>query len=375
MHMQVSRLREALTLLQPAVPKKTSIVILKNVLLKEGKAAATNLETAVIIDLPEVTETCLVPFEQVSEVVKLIPGTDEISIEVGKNLIRLEWPGGKASYPTADAIDFPELNKFDAPVIMGDVNGDALIHALAPMVKYAATEESRPILKAVHLFLGEKVAAAAADGFRLVYQELPMSLGKEGTISIETGTIDILDYLWKRIPYIAPEGKTFFEKVTAPRKMTVGIGDEGGSVHTWVGFRYSRMKVIAKLVIGSPPNILSLIPKPTNSVKILAQPFKQAVMRAKDIASSSSDIIRLKWTESEMDIYAVTAEMGEISTVIPCVSSDGPGKVGLSVKYLLEYLNGKEGLVTFGQAAGTGPVLFELSNAPTTLIMPMMVQW
>jgi hypothetical protein len=46
MHMQVARLRETLTLLQPAVPKKPSIVILKNILFKEGQAAATNLETA-----------------------------------------------------------------------------------------------------------------------------------------------------------------------------------------------------------------------------------------------------------------------------------------------------------------------------------------
>ncbi|MFH1031086.1 MAG: hypothetical protein V1767_00745 [Chloroflexota bacterium] len=378
MLIKVEKLRNALKMLEPAISKRTTIPITQSVLLKEGKIMATDLETAVIINLDEATEPCLLPFDSVFKIINLIPGTDDLNIEVGKKEVNLSWNGGKASYPTADFRDYPEIEKFDAPVIYGDINGNVLINAISPMVKYAAKETSRPILCAVHLLLGEKVIAAAADGFRLVYQELPISLGKkDDTISLNLRTIQILEHAWKLDPVTAPAGKTIFDIATAQRKMTIGIGNAKTEAHQWTGFRFGNVKILATLVAGTPPAFAGLIPKTTVTVKVMASSLKQATMRTKDVAVAGSDIVRLKWTDKEMDVYAKKEEMGEVSASIPIYAVDGPGHVAINVKYLLEYLGGKEGLVTMGMAnnTGTGPILFEHAGAPATVLMSMLVAW
>jgi hypothetical protein len=45
------------------------------------------------------------------------------------------------------------------------------------------------------------------------------------------------------------------------------------------------------------------------------------------------------------------------------------------VKYLLEYLEGKEGVVTLGKESVSSPALFHYGSKPIVAIMPMQVQW
>ena len=375
MQMRVSRLRETLKLIEPAVPRKPSLAILKSILLKDGKAIATDLNTAVICDLPEATETCLIPFDPVMKVIDLVPGTEDSTIEVSGNNIKLSWPGGKAGYPTANPLDFPDVNKKDPPIVVGEVDGNTLVNNIYPMRVYAATEESRPVLKAVHLFFGEKMTAFAADGFRMVYQTFPVSFGVEGHISIDTSTIEILEYLWRKAPYIAPLSHTLIGALVAKRQMTMGVGNGGTEQFQWVGFKFGRVKVLANLVVGTPPDYKQLIPTPTNKVKVMGTEFKQAILRTRDIAKANSDIVRLKWTENEMDVYASSEEMGEVEATIPVEAMDGPGHIALNIKYLSEYLEKKEGVVIFGTTNEKSPIMLNHGSDPTILLMPMAVTW
>ncbi|GAH39404.1 unnamed protein product, partial [marine sediment metagenome] len=52
MDIQVARFRQTLELLKPAVARNSKIKSLGSVLLKDGKAIATNLETMVITAVP-----------------------------------------------------------------------------------------------------------------------------------------------------------------------------------------------------------------------------------------------------------------------------------------------------------------------------------
>ena len=53
MQVKVAKLREVMGLLEPVVPGKTTLPILHNVLLKDGKAIAGDMEAFVLVDLPE----------------------------------------------------------------------------------------------------------------------------------------------------------------------------------------------------------------------------------------------------------------------------------------------------------------------------------
>ncbi|MBI4339654.1 MAG: hypothetical protein HY680_06840, partial [Chloroflexi bacterium] len=53
MQIQVETLRHSLKLLQPVVPKKTSLPAAQHVLVGEGRAVANDLEIAVALEVPE----------------------------------------------------------------------------------------------------------------------------------------------------------------------------------------------------------------------------------------------------------------------------------------------------------------------------------
>ena len=47
----------------------------------------------------------------------------------------------------------------------------------------------------------------------------------------------------------------------------------------------------------------------------------------------------------------------------------------MNIGYLLEYLRGKQGLVTMGVKTERDPILFTHGPSPLVVIMPMFVQW
>ena len=80
MEIQVSKLRELMELLKPAVPKKSALPITAYISVGNGKAVATDLETMVIADLPEAQEPMLLPFASLAEMIKYVPGNEALTI-------------------------------------------------------------------------------------------------------------------------------------------------------------------------------------------------------------------------------------------------------------------------------------------------------
>jgi hypothetical protein len=76
-----------------------------------------------------------------------------------------------------------------------------------------------------------------------------------------------------------------------------------------------------------------------------------------------------------MTVSAQSLEKGQVSAEIPVQPGSSPGRVALNVKYLLDYLEGKEGLITLGKEEGSSPALFHYGSRPIVAIMPMNVQW
>lgn len=224
MQMRVERLRETLKLLGPAVPGKPTLPILKNILLREGKAVSTDLENTIVIDFPEATEHCLLPYREINELLDITPGNLDVNIEAVKGTVKLTWPGGKASYPVAKVSEYPDVDNKPVPELTAEVDGTALVEGLTEVAPYAATDGSRPVLNGVTIYLGEKVSLAAADAFRLVYRVLPFSFGEKGTVIIPLNTVKLLAHLWKHTPVVAQVKGSFIERALARRLLTLAVG-------------------------------------------------------------------------------------------------------------------------------------------------------
>jgi len=135
--------------------------------------------------------------------------------------------------------------------------------------------------------------------------------------------------------------------------------------------------VVINLILGKPPEWLALIPKaePVLQSQIFTPQLEAAAKRVRTIAKDGSDIIRLEFADGKLKVSA-KGDAQEISATMDTLHTQGePGRTALNQKYLLDYLNGKQGIVTFSKYTDAGPVVFEYQKSPRVLIMPMQVQW
>jgi len=398
MHIQVLKLRNALGLLEGLTSpggrvaakavktgkgrgrKSTAVKepdwpILRNVLLQDGQAIATDLELGVMVDLPEVVGQYLLPFKQVSKLLAYVPGNDEVTIEMLGRSLSLAWPDGSASFEADDPKDYPVIPQMK-PVIKHEISADLLVPSLVAMLDYCAESNERPVLSGVSLFLGDQLEIAAGDGFRMAYKTLPASLPPgDGlkTVILPAKAIDILEHLWRKAPRPVPNDgsiQSVVDMVTNKGLMQVEISP------ILFKAQFGIVTLLVKTIQGTPPNFKTLIPTTAeqNEVQLIAPDLDRALGRLAISAKEGIGAVRMLWDNGKMKLSA-EAGANNVETTIPVHTPNGSGRIAVHIKYLQEYIKGKTGLVTIKITTPTSPVVFRYSQAPLVAIMPMQATW
>ena len=350
----------------PALP------VLSNVLLRDGKAMATDMETAVTVDLPEATGECLLPFDKVTKLLRYVNGNDELKIEMGRRIVTLSWSEGKAALETESADDYPQLPQIE-PAIRCSLLGDMLVPNLLSMLDYCATESSRPVLQGVSLFLGEPLEVAAGDGYRMAYKPLALSLSPaEGikTVVIPSRAVATLGHVWSKAPRPPITEGSIADLVATKGKIELEIS----STLLRVGF--GVVSLLVRTVAGTPPSFKQLIPAdPPCKVQFYAPDFEVSLRRLMGTARDGNGAVRMVWADGSMALSTEDKGLGNIEVSMPAQALNGAGRIAINMKYLQEYIKGKSGLVTMGVTTVSGPALFRHSSSPLVVIMPMNVSW
>ena len=373
MQIQVRRLRELLELLKPAVPKKPTIEALSNILLNDGKAMASDLESAVILDLPEAKEACLVPLDAVIKLLKYVPGNEEITLGRKRGWLNLTWPGGKSSYQVPGAEDYPTIPQVE-PKASGSLDGDSLVSALTSVVGYCSSEESRPILSGVTVFLGEDLEVIAADGFRMAYQTLPDAFPASERVIIPAKAVYLLDHLWRKTSKPVQAGAvdaSLVEIITRKRQLDLALGDE------LLSLSLGEATIVTRTIQGEPPDykqLMALQEVPVVQATVFAPEVERAVRRIKPVAEKGNGAARLILSEDSITVSAKNDEQ-QVEAEVPTVTTQGTGRVAVNAGYLLDYLQGKDGILTVELRSGTAPVSLRHKSSPLVFIMPMQVDW
>lgn len=372
MQLKVATLRETLGLVKTVVPKKPTLTVLKYVLIKDGKLTATDLEARVILDLPGSDGACLLPFNEVSNLLKYVPAAEDLSIERKRGSLKLSWSDGSASYEDINPEDYPPLPEFK-PELQGIIDGDDLVKALSAAVSYCATEEDRPVLNGVTLTFGEVAAEIfAGDGFRMSCQTVPLSLPGEATSIIPRKTVQLLAYLWEKTPRNGTAGTdSIVSLVTSKKKLDIALNS------TVMKLEAGKATIITKLTQGKPPDWWHLVAKekPAVELDVIASEFERAARRVSQVAKDSDEIVRLVADEKSLVVSAKGEKQG-VEVAVSLVSSKGtPGKVAINFRYLLDYLQGKDGVVSIGIYDTSKPVSFKHRISPLVIVMPMFVKW
>ncbi len=367
MQTRVSRLRDVLKVLQPIVPKRPNLDVLGYVLLEDGEASATDLSIRADIEYPEVEGRYLIPWHQVFEMLKHVPGDEKLTIEQGRKRLKLTWESGKATFDSLEPEDFPGRPHVEENVAI-DFDGDKLVGAMMSVIDYCAVEDKRPILGCVNMSISDAVEIAAADGFSLAIQTLPVALPVQDNINIPSDTVRILDHLWGKLPPSAPLREDLILQILNKRIIRI-IHDKEK-----IMFKFGVVTMRAALTEGTFPNYHQLVPQePPMSVRFFAQDLERAVLSVKLLSKDSKELVRLEWDAKHMKVSASGGDKlsGEVENTIGVSTDNYPGMIAFDQMRLLKYLAGKEGLVVMGVTSRQGGVLFQYSGAPVVVLMPM----
>ena len=374
MQMRVDRLREVLQLAQPLIPKKTTLPVLKNVLLKDGKALATDMDIALAVDFPEADGVCLIPQEPVLSLLKYVMGTETLTITASKKEgLNLSWDdgNGQASYDAVDPKEYPTVPVSVDAQAKGTVDGERFVKALVSVAKYCSHDSSRPVLNGVAMTFGENMELAAGDGFRMAYHILPLPFPSEEKAIVRGDFVDILSEIWRKAPPAPTPGNGLVANVMGKRPLELAVS------HLALYASFGKVLLVCKLTAGTAPNFSQLVPKePSHHVLVYAPDLERAVLRVKQVAKEGAGIVRLLWEEDRMTVSAKGKDSGSIQAMVPVQITGEPSRIAFNVNYLLGYLKGRQGMVKISVVDRKSPAIFKNgAHGPLIVIMPMFAEW
>lgn len=374
MKIRVSRLRGCLELFKPVVPRKSNVPAIRYVLVKDGYMRAGDLENEVSLKIPEADgQNMLLAYQSLAEMLKFIPGDLFVAIESKDKHVTVTWKDGIATLPTVSTEDYP-LSMQRIPRVEADIDGDTFTEALKDAAVYTATENPRPVLTGVAVILGNSVQFCGADGFRSTYESTGISFPDERTIIVRPETVKILGELWKHAPGKPAEKASFIEQMASARMLKFGVWEDG--VNGYFSARFANVTLCSKLISGTYPDLLALYNGFKEPVKatFFGPDLLRAVKQVSKTAAEHVGAVRLEWTEETMSVSAGDKE-NMIRLSIPIMEGANPGRIGINSEYLVNYLEGKDGMITMGTVNDRSPAIFHYGRRPIVAIMPLFIKW
>ena len=372
MEIQVLKFRNALGLLDSVIPKKSKVAILTNVHLKNGQIIATDSNKAVAIEMPEVQGECLLPYYELTKLLKYVPGHEEVRIEQDGGKIQLTWTDGKVTYPARPIEDYPALPQMANVQIKQTINGEHFVGGLLSVAGYCASEDDkRPILQGVTVLLGDQIDVMASDGFRLATTRLPVSIppvNDTKSVIIPQETVYLLGELWKRAPRNNRDGASVVDLVLPKTDLELDVDASK------VKMRFGIVSLCSRRIEGTPPNYHQLVPDYEPSVQLYGPDLELALRRVQIPVKEGKAILRMVWDAGAMMLSADSEDAGNIEVKFPA-QTFSPGKFAVEYPFLLDYVRGKAGLITLCSKDHQSPMLLRYLNAPTVVIMPRLVSW
>lgn len=325
MRLTISRekLQEALTAVAAAVPPKTTLPVLGNVLLETTdrglRISGTDLDISVSVEvLAEVENTggITIPARKLSEIVRELPpspvklaasGEQRIIVECGKAKFKL------LGLPRDEFPAFPPMNFENA----WRIRSGELQKLIAHTVFAVSTEESRPILNGVLWEVHKDILRmVATNGHRLAKMELPF-----------TG-----DHIAEFI--IPPKA---LEQV---RKLFPGEEDlEIVRAENHIAFRSPFISVFSRLIEGPYPPYDQVIPRDNDRVAIVGKSeLLGALKRMSIVASDQTHRVKLSFNSALLKFSVQTPDLGEGQDEIPVKYIGDPLDIGFNGVYLLDVL-------------------------------------
>ena len=358
------KLQEGLAAVASAVPSKTTLPVLANLLVqtteKGIRISGTDLDIAVSTEVTadvEAAGAITIPARKLSEIARELPpapvkisaaGDQRITLECGRSKFKLLGLP-KSEFPSFPAVKFEKALRIPS----GDLQKLISHTAFA-----ASTEESRPILNGVLWELRpEHMRMVATNGHRLAKMDVPVK-------SAAGSTSDLI---------IPPKALEQIRRLfPAEEELEVAQGENH------LGFRSPFTAVYTRLIEGPYPSYDQVIPRDNDKHAIIDKvAFTGALKRMSVVASDQTHRIRLSFNSGMLKFSVSTPDLGEAQDELPVRYNGDPLDIGFNAAYLLEilrYMPTEEIRVTFKapeRAATIEPEGWSDPSKYLCLLMPL----
>ena len=319
------KLQEGLAAVTAAVPAKTTLPVLSNLLVETTergiRLSATDLDIAVSTEVSADVETpgaITIPAKKLSEIARELPpspvkvsasGEQRVTIECGRSKFKL------LGLPRDEFPTFPTVRFNDS----WRVKSGELQKLISHVAFAVSTEESRPILNGVLWELREdRMRMVATNGHRLSKMELPVVAS-----SAPPGDLIVPPKALEQIKRLFP----------AEEELEIARGENH------LGFRSPFTSVFTRLVEGPYPNYEQVIPKDNDRFCLCDKAaLTSALKRMSVIASDQTHRIKMSFNTGMLKFSVTTPDLGEASDELPVNYNGDQLDIGFNATYLLEIL-------------------------------------
>jgi DNA polymerase-3 subunit beta len=324
------KIQSALAAVMSAVPAKSTLPILGNVLLEADKVlklSATDLEISITTALDtKITKkgSIAIPAKTFSEIINALPQT-EIEIEALNNRVEMRFGTGDYKISGMAADEFPRLPEVN---ISKEIRLPAdVMRRMIQKTSYAAsTDETRPALNGMFWHTsGEKMRMVATDGHRLA--------------KIEADNTKLQGLFGDVI--LPPRALNLINRLTGDTVSEIGVifGDNS------LIFTCGNNTVSSRVIEGPYPNYEQVIPKYNNKSLIVSKTLLMDTVRRVAILSNSlTHQVKFSITKNTLQLSATNIDLGgEAVEKLPCQYDGEDIEIGYNAAYIIDILKQLEG--------------------------------
>lgn len=363
-------LNKGLSIAARAVASRPQLPVLTHVLLATDrgrlKISSTDLETGINLWVGAKIEkegTVSIPAKILSEFVSSLPA-GRIDLEAKESFLKLKSSRSQASFNGMAASEFPKI-----PSVKGKsdltIETPSFIEAVSQVAFAAASDETRPALTGLYLFIKETdLSLVATDGYRLSLKTLPIRVKLEPENQLGKGLIVPARSFQEAARIAAEEGdKVEFYFTPDSNQLIFLIGEA---------------EVVTRLIEGKFPDFEKIIPS-GGKVKVLleTEEFLRVVKIAAIFARESANIVRFQLKKEGVEVSANAAQVGENKSLVETKVEGGEDKIAFNSRYLLDFLSvvGSDSF-TLKMTGPLNPGVFrpEKDDSFLHIIMPVRVQ-
>jgi DNA polymerase-3 subunit beta len=353
------KLLEGLSTVQNVVSTRTTLPILSNVLLQavegELRLTTTDLDVGVrgrVEAQVERTGATTLPARRLFSIVRELPAA-EIYAEVDtKNLASIRSGSSYFKILGLPEEEFPPLARFENAKEFLIAQKD-LKDALRKTSYAISTDETRYVLNGILFsFKDNKLTSVATDGRRLALVDLELEFPRSQEIDVIIPTKAVVEL--QRL--VKEEGEV---------KLSIGENQ--------IAFELNDALLVSKLIEGNYPNYRQVIPAEAKErITLERELFLNAVRRVSLLASEKSNSVKLIFSKGNMDIVAVTPDVGEAKESLPVMYKGKDFSIAFNPEFLMAPLrNLPNDEVFLDLIDEMSPGVIKIHGAFLYVLMPM----